>query len=358
MQCIEAAAPLPLQETYDNAGLLVGDAGANVEKGLIALDVTDEVLDDAIRQQAGIIIAHHPLIFGKLKRVTESDAIGQMIIKAIRHNIAIYAAHTNLDNVMDGVNGMIADKLYLKNRQILAPQTGGLQKLVVFCPVNYAETVRRALFGAGAGQIGQYDACSFNVPGKGTFRAGSETHPFVGQKGELHEEAEERIETIFPAHLQRSVLSAMLKAHPYEEVAYDIYPLENTWKQVGAGMLGELPQPLPEADFFLMLKEAFQVKCIRHSALRQRPIKKVAFCGGSGSFLINRAKGLGADVFVTGDVKYHDFFAGDDRFLIADIGHYESEQYTKELLFTILKEKFPNFALHISNVNTNSVNYF
>jgi hypothetical protein len=245
----------------------------------------------------------------------------------------------------------------LKNRKILAPKKEILRKLVTFCPVDHAEKVRQAIFNAGAGHIGDYDNCSFNAPGTGSFRGSDESNPFVGEKGKLHYEDEVRIETIYPIYLENSILKALFDAHPYEEVAYDIYYLGNKFERVGAGMIGELENEMNETDFLNMLKQRFNSACVRHSKLLNKQIKKVAVCGGSGSFLIRDAKNAGADIFITGDVKYHDFFEADGKIVIADIGHYESEQFAKDLIYSILNKKFSNFAVLISELNTNSVNY-
>lgn len=354
---IERIAPPFLMEGYDNAGLLIGSPDAEIEKAVICLDVTEEVLEEAIREGYDLVISHHPLIFKGLKRLNAKNDMERMVIKAVKNDINIYAVHTNIDNVRNGVNGILGEKLGLINTRILLPKKGILKKLVTFCPVNEAEKVREAVFEAGAGNIGNYDSCSFNVMGKGSFRANEEANPFVGEIDELHFEEEVRIEVVYPVYHEREIITRLLHAHPYEEVAYDIYPLDNEFAQAGSGMLGKLRSPMDEQEFIAFLKDVFSVPCIRHSNLRGKKIENVAVCGGSGSFLIQEAKRCGADVFITGDVKYHDFFEGDTSMIIIDVGHYESEQFTKELIFTVLKQKFPTFALQISKVNTNPVNY-
>jgi len=353
----EEIAPLPLQESYDNSGLLVGDENTMISAALVTLDVTEEVVAEAAAKGCDLIIAHHPAIFGNLKRVTASDTTGRIIMEAIRNGIAIYASHTNLDNVPEGVNKALCDKLDITGMQILKPMKAMLQKLVTFCPVQHADKVREAIFMAGAGQIGNYDSCSFNAAGQGTFRAGESANPFVGKTGEMHFENEIRIETIFPAYLQSVVIKALLSAHPYEEVAYDIYNLDNAYTGAGAGMIGELNEETGAREFLLKAKSVLGIGCIRHTALPSMKIKKVAVCGGAGSFLIRDAEAAGADIFLTGDIKYHDFFVPAGRMILADIGHYESEQFTKELICTLLKKKFPTFAHFISGTLTNPVNY-
>ncbi|MDP4186251.1 MAG: Nif3-like dinuclear metal center hexameric protein, partial [Bacteroidota bacterium] len=268
-----------------------------------------------------------------------------------------YAAHTNIDSVAGGVSGRMCDKLGLTNRSILSPLQNHLKKLVTFVPLAQAEQVRQALFQSGAGVIGNYDQCSYNLEGSGTFRGNDQTHPFVGSKGELHFEKEIRIETIFPKHIQNNVIRALLESHPYEEVAYDIYPLDNEFPTVGMGMIGELPEPVEEVEFLQKVKQAFECKVIRYTKPLKHPVKKVALCGGAGSSLLGMAIASGADVFITGDFKYHQFFDAEDRIMIADIGHFESEQFTKEVFSEILTKKFPKFALHLSGIKTNPVNY-
>jgi len=316
------------------------------------------VVNEAIDKNCNLIISHHPVIFSGIKSITGKNEVERIIIKAIKNDLAIYSAHTNLDNVIDGVNGMIAKKLGLSNLEILSPKKEVLRKLVTFCPAEHAGKVRDAIFKAGAGNIGNYDCCSFNMQGEGSFRGLEGSEPFVGKVGEVNFEEEVRIETVFPAFIERSVLQAMLKAHPYEEVAYDIYPLKNSMDHVGAGLIGSVESKVEEIVFLEKIKSIFEIPCIRHTEFTRKVIKKVAICGGSGSFLIRDAISKGAQVFITGDIKYHDFFLADGKLLLADVGHYESEQFTKELLYSILIKKIPNFAIFISEVRTNPINYF
>jgi dinuclear metal center YbgI/SA1388 family protein len=355
---IEKFAPLPLQESYDNAGLIIGDQDTDVTGALITLDVTDEVVDEAIKNNFNLIIAHHPLIFKGLKKINNRQLTGRLVMKCIKNDISVYAAHTNLDNVIEGVNRIIADKLGLINQAILSPKNEQLRKLVVFIPESHTDEVRKAVFEAGAGHIGNYDSCSFNTPGQGTFRALEGADPFVGNKNELHFENEIRTEFIYPAYQESAILKAMQQAHPYEEVAYDIYPLNNSFSKVGAGMIGELKEPEEALKFLDRLKRTFGAGYIRHTAITSKAIQKVALCGGSGSFLIGKAIGAGADIYISGDIKYHEFFDADGKIIIADIGHYESEQFTKELLMNLIKKNFSTFAVQISAVNTNPINYF
>jgi dinuclear metal center YbgI/SA1388 family protein len=347
-----------LQEDYDNAGLITGDAEWDCSGAIISLDATEAVILEAMEKKCNLVIAHHPIIFRGLKKINGKNYVEQTIITAIKNDIAIYAIHTNLDNVQQGVNGMIAAKLGLINTRVLVPKSELLKKLYVFVPLQQAAQVRDALFEAGSGHIGNYSECSFNTAGTGTFTAGEGTHPFAGEIGKQQQEAEIKIETIFPAWLEGRIVSAMKAAHPYEEVAYDILPLANTHDHIGAGIVGELPAAMEETGFLKQIKETFMVPVVRHTPLTGKPVKRVAVCGGAGSFLISNAIETGADFYITADVKYHEFFDANGRLVIADVGHYESEQFTIALLAGFLQEKFPTFAALKTGVKTNPVNYF
>jgi dinuclear metal center YbgI/SA1388 family protein len=355
---LEQFAPLSLQEKYDNCGLLTGNSLMVVNKVLITLDTTEKVIDEAIEIGANLIISHHPIIFNGLKQINGKNYIERTIIKAIKNDIAIYAIHTNLDNVELGVNQKICEKLDLINTKILENKHDVLSKLVTFVPIESVEKVRNAIFDSGAGHIGNYDCCSFNIDGNGSFRALEKSNPYVGKIGETHFENEIRIETIFPKYNTSKVIKALLNSHPYEEVAYDIYSLENTMDSIGAGMIGELKNEMNDIDFLKFLKNAFNLEILKHSPFINKKIKKVAVCGGSGSFLLYKAKQEKADVFITGDIKYHQFFDAENQIIIIDIGHYESEIFTKNLIYDLLTKKFPKFALHFSNINTNPIKYF
>ncbi len=356
-QYLESIAPLAFQESYDNAGLIIGRPEDEVSGILISLDITEEIVDEAISKHLNLIISHHPIIFSGIKKLNGKNYIERCVAKAIKNDIAIYAAHTNLDSVFGGVNSKICEKLNLQNCQILSPGSDLLKKLVTFVPVGHAEQVRKALFDVGAGSIGNYDSCSFNVNGSGTFRGNDQSNPFVGEKNQLHLEEETRIETIFPKHIQAKVIKALLNAHPYEEVAYDIYPLDNEYSQAGIGMIGELAEPMEELIFLRQLKETFNCRVIKHTQLLGKTISKVAVCGGSGSGYLKLARTQQADIFISGDFKYHQFFDAEQQIIIADIGHYESEQFTKEVFYELLTKKFPKFAIHLSAFSTNPVSY-
>lgn len=354
---LEEIAPLELQEDFDNAGLLVGNPSSEVSQVLLCIDVTEEVIDEAIAQQCNMIVSHHPLIFRGMKSLTGRNYVERCVIKAIQHNIAIYASHTNLDVAPQGVNHRIAEKIGLQNIQVLQPREGALSKLVVFVPTDAAEQVRQAIFEAGSGHIGNYDSCSFSSQGVGSFRGNGQSIPYVGSKNEIHAENEIRIEVILPSYLKSKVSEALIKAHPYEEPAFDFIALDNNWQQVGLGIIGELPQPENEAPFLQRIKEIFQISTLRHTEMLDREIKRVALCGGSGAEFVGLAVAHAADVYLSADFKYHDFFLPNKNILLADIGHFESEQYTKEIFYEQIIKKIPKFAIRFSEVNTNPIKY-
>jgi dinuclear metal center YbgI/SA1388 family protein len=354
---LESWAPPAYQESYDNAGLIVGDLQTPLNGVLISLDVTEAVVAEAVRRDCNLVVAHHPIVFKGLKRINTGTYVGRAVVGAIKHDVALYAAHTNLDNVRGGVNFYIAARLGLQGVRILAPKKQVLQKLVTFVPAANTLAVLDALYAAGAGQVGNYTNCSFRSPGTGTFKPGAATNPHIGSAGRQEEVQEDRVEVIFPAYQSGKVLAALRRAHPYEEVAYYLTALENENQEVGAGAVGTLPEPVSEMQFLTFLKERMGTGCVRYTPLRGKMVQKVAVCGGTGSFLTGDAIRAGADVFVTADVKYHEFFDAEGKIVIADIGHYESEVFTKELIYTHLSEKFSNIALHLSEVATNPINY-
>ncbi len=355
---LEDLAPPSYQETYDNCGLLTGQSSWNCTGILCTLDATEDVILEAKQKNCNLVVAHHPIIFGGLKKINGNNYVEKAVIAAIKNDVAVYAIHTNLDNISIGVNGKIAEKLGLKNIEVLLPRENNLRRLYAYVPKNEAEVVRDAIFKAGGGNIGNYSECSFNLPGKGTFKAGEGTNPYVGEIGKRHEEDELKIEVIFPAYLQTKIISAMIEAHPYEEVAYDIIPLGNYFKEVGSGIIGELPEALEETGFLHMVKTSFNLKLIRHTPLTGNKVKNIAICGGAGSFLIKKALSRKADFYITADVKYHEFFDAEGKMVIADIGHFESEQFTVDLLTDVLQQKFPTFAVLKTEVDTNPVKYF
>lgn len=358
VQVLDELAPPSYQESYDNAGLITGNSSLDCTGVICTLDATEEVMLEAKQKGCNVVVAHHPIIFGGLKKITGKNYVERAVIAAIKNDIAIYAIHTNLDNLLNGVNGRMADKLSLQNRKVLLHKQNNLMKLVVFAPVEDAENVRNSIFEAGGGQIGKYSECSFNIKGQGTFKPGEGTDPHTGEIGKREVTDEEKIEVIFPAYLKEKLITAMTDAHPYEEVAYDIIALNNYFQETGSGLIGELTEPVDVMSFLMMVKQQFGLQVIRHTPLVKQQVKRVALCGGAGSFMIKNALLAGADVYITGDVKYHEFFDAENRMVIADIGHWESEQFTIDLLHDVLRLKFTTFALLKSEVRTNPVHYF
>ena len=354
---LEEMAPLAYAEDFDNVGLLVGNENENATGILVCHDALESVIDEAIAKKCNLIVCFHPIIFSGMKKITGKNYVERAVLKAIKNDIAIYAVHTALDNHKEGVNKIFCDALGLENTKILVPKSNFIQKLVTYTIPENAEQVRNALFEAGAGKIGNYEDCSFNSQGIGTYMGNENSNPEIGERFEFVETQEIKIEVIFEKHLQGKVLQALFKNHVYEEVAYEIYDLQNQHQNIGLGMVGELTNPLSEVDFLQMVKTKMQCGGIRHSSLLGKSIKKVAVLGGSGSFAIKNAIQAGADVFLTSDLKYHNFYEAENKIVIADIGHFESERYTKNYIVDYLKEKITNFAIVLSEENTNPVKY-
>lgn len=354
---IEQLSPIPLQESYDNSGIQVGDSSQELQGVLLCIDVTEDVIEEALRLGCNLIVSHHPLAFRSFKSLTGRNYIERCIIKACRHDLVIYSAHTNLDNAMGGVNYQLAKILNLQQVRILSPKVNSLLKLVAFVPVSHADSVRNILFSAGAGNIGNYDLCSYNILGEGTFRAGEDPNPYVGNAGTLHKEEEVRIEVVLPLFKKNEIIRALLAVHPYEEPAYDIYALENKWLQAGSGVVGSLQEPMEEEDFLYYLKDALHLSCVQHSAYTGRTIRDIALCGGSGAFLIPEAINYGADVFITGEAKYNDYYDVENKLLLAVVGHYESEVCTKNIFYDVLINKYPYINLNMSQFDINPVRY-
>ena len=355
--CIESVAPLHYAENFDNVGLLVGNPETTVSGVLVTLDTLESVVDEAIDNHCNLIVSFHPIVFSGLKKLNGKNYVERVVIKAIQNNIAIYAIHTALDNSFNGVSGKMMDVLGVKNKKVLIPKKDCLRKLTTYVPPEHVDEIRNALFAAGAGNIGDYDSCSFNTEGYGTYRGNENSNPSIGEKGKFNKEEETFVTVLFDAHLESKIVAQLLDAHPYEEVAYDVVALNNIHSEIGMGMIGELENPTGPSEFLKFLAKKMHSKGIRHSELIDKPIKTVAVLGGSGSFAIEAAMRQGADIFITSDVKYHDFFKAEQKMIIADIGHYESEQFTKNLLVDILTKKFPNFAIILSQKNTNPIHY-
>jgi dinuclear metal center YbgI/SA1388 family protein len=354
---LDTIVPLSFQESYDNSGLQIGLPDSEISSALITLDVSEEVIDEAISERCDVIISHHPLIFNGIKRISGKTFTERILYKAVKNDIAIYSSHTNLDIFINSVSRKMAEKLDLKEVKVLSPLKNRLLKLVTYIPETHLDKVKIALFEAGAGAIGKYDMCGFSISGTGSFRANENANPFIGQMGVIHFENETRFETVFFSHLKDKVIKALLENHPYEEVAYDIYTLENENIEIGLGCIGSFVDQKSEARLLDLLSEIFNSKGVRFSRPLGRPVKKIAVCGGSGAGLISNAIASGAHVFITSDIKYHNFFDADNKILLVDIGHFESEKFSGEILYDLLIKKFPKFAVRFSEKNTNPINY-
>jgi dinuclear metal center YbgI/SA1388 family protein len=350
---LEEMAPLAYAEDFDNVGLLVGDKNSEATGVLVCHDALESVIDEAIAKKCNLVVCFHPILFSGLKKITGKNYVERSIIRAIKNDIAIYAVHTALDNHQDGVNKIFCDALGLTNTKILIPKPNYIRKLVTYTIPENAEKLRNALFDAGAGNIGNYENCSFNSKGIGTYMGNEHSNPEFG----FMESEEIKIEVTFEKHLENKILKALFKNHVYEEVAYEIYDLQNKNQNVGLGMIGELPVPMEEKDFLTFVKDKMQSEGIWHSAFLGKPIKKVAVLGGSGSFAIKNAIQAGADTFLTADLKYHQFYEAENQLILADIGHFESERYTKNYIVDFLRKKILNFAIVLSEENTNPVKY-
>ena len=354
---IEELAPLNYAEDFDNVGLLVGTYNTIVSGILVTLDTLEETVEEAIANNCNLIVSFHPIIFGGLKKLNGNSYFERVVLKAIKNDIAIYATHTALDNSKNGVSAKICDVLGLQNTKILIPKKGIIKKLTTYVPVKNADALRNSLFSANAGNIGNYENCSFNIEGQGTFKGNKNSNPFLGEKGKQHREKEIKISIVFESKNETSILNALQENHPYEEIAYEIVTTENVHQNIGMGMMGELSSEMNEKDFLLFVKNTMKTDCIRHSAFINKKIKKVAVLGGSGSFAISNAKKAGADAYLSADFKYHEFFKAENTILLADIGHYESEQFTKNLLVDYLTKKISNFAVILSEKSTNPIYY-
>ncbi len=354
---LEQMAPPYLKEEYDNVGLHTGTLQQETDGVLITLDVDERIVDEAIELNCGLIITHHPLVFGSLKRITGRTMQERCLIKAIRNDIAIYAIHTNIDNAALGLNHALATLLGVNNPNVLLPGVNKMSKVVTFCPPDHSDRVMAAMSAAGAGHIGNYDMCSFQTEGRGTFRALEGANPYVGELDALHGETELRIEMITPSAIVPHVVEAMKKSHPYEEVAYDVIPLSNPDLTTGSGAFGEISKPIGEEEFIQMVKEKLNVPVVRHTEHLARPINRLGVCGGSGAFLIQHAIDRKLDVLVTADVKYHQFGEASGKILLIDAGHYETEILVTSMIRDEIRKKFPTFACHITKRNTNPIRY-
>ena len=354
---LDQIAPLGYAEDFDNVGLLVGDAKATITGILVCHDALEAVIDEAIAAKCNVVLCFHPILFSPIKKITGQNYVEQAVIKAIKNDIAIYAIHTALDNHQNGVNKIFCDALGLQNTKILIPKENYIQKMITFVPTDNHLKVRNALFAAGAGQIGNYDKCSFNSVGNGTYQGNENSNPVVGEKFEFCEDQEVKLEVTFEKHLRSKILKALFASHKYEEVPYEIYNLQNQHQNIGLGMVGELKMPMTELDFLKFVKIKMECGIIKHTAFLNKKVQKIAVLGGSGAFAIKNAIASGADVFLTSDLKYHDFYQSENQIVLADVGHFESERFIKKYIVDFLKEKITTFAIIFSQENTNPVKY-
>ncbi len=354
---LEEMAPLAYAEDFDNVGLLVGDQETEATGVLVCHDALENVIEEAITKKCNLVVCFHPILFSGLKKITGKNYVERAVIKAIKNDIAIYAVHTALDNHQEGVNKIFCDALGLINTKVLIPKHNFIRKLVTYTIPENTEEVRNALFDAGAGTIGNYENCSFNSKGIGTYMGNEHSNPQIGERFEFVQGDEIKIEVTFEKHLENKILKALFKSHAYEEVAYEIYELQNQHQNIGLGMIGELETPMEAEAFLHFAKEKMQCGGIRHSDFTGKKIKKVAVLGGAGSFAIKNAIQAGADAFLTADLKYHQYYEAENQLLLADIGHFESERYTKNYIVDFLRKKILNFAFILSEENTNPVKY-
>ncbi len=349
---LESVAPSLYAESYDNVGLLVGRSEWKCEKVLVALDITEAVVQEAIEKGVQAIVAHHPVIFGGIQRLTGEDTAQRAIELAIKHSIALLACHTNLDAIEGGVSYRMAQAISLVNVRTLQPRSGLLWNLIVYVPAESAETLLEALWEAGAGKMGAYDECAFRSHGLGSFRPKEGAHPHNGVIGERAFADEIRLELLVPEGARKKVHQCMMEHHPYEEIAHSWLKHDGVHHSVGFGAIGQWDAcDWPEA--VRRIKTAFGVASFRHTMPIASDYRTVAVCGGAGADLLAQAKSQQAELFITSDITYHRYFGADDRLVFIDIGHWESEQHAMELLIDIVREKFPNFAVLKSETNTN-----
>jgi len=358
-QFLEQKFPLYLQEDFDNCGVQCGDVRQEITGAMVCFEMSEQVIDEAIAEGCNLVISHHPLILKRgITKILPTDRVGAMICKALAHNMVLYSMHTNIDSGVGGGNDVFAEKLNLQNVKVLEPHKGLYRKLVVFVPKENAEALKSALFEIGCGVQGNYDSCGYTVHGQGQFRPLKGANPHIGEENQLEHVEEERIEMIYPTGLQRTVVQAIYEHHPYEEPAFDLLPLENESRTIGLGRIGELPKVMPVSEFLECLKDKLGFEHCRYAGDTTKMIHKVAVCGGGGSSFIDLAIASGADAYVSGDFKYHDFFKSHSGTLLVDIGHYEGEYFIKNIIHQQIKENFTNFAALISKMEKVEVKYF
>lgn len=360
LQAMDAICSESIQESWDNSGLQWGDDSETVKGVIVSLDVTMDVINEAIDCGCNLIIAHHPLIFGPLKQVRKNGTeVERLAYHCIQNSIAVYAAHTNWDKVAQGVSWVMAKRIGLLNEEILQPEKDGLCNLKVMgTPRDIAE-IRKAWFNAGIGNVGEYSNCSFTTDGWGTFEPSESANPSVGEKNKTEFLRENAIEILCTKKDVSKALAIATETSSYETIAHSIIPLKNTNDTLGFGCIGELKEALSLSDFLALCKEKYACKVVRYNPSEKiKNIKTVAVCGGSAIDFLPTAIARKADAYITADVKYHQFMLADDALTLVDVGHYESEIWAMEYLTHLISEKFHNFAIRLTTINTNSVRYF
>ena len=353
---LEQRAPLRFQEDYDNSGLLVGQRSWTVTGVLCCLDADEAVVHEAVARGCNVVLSHHPIVFKGLKRLTGATAVERTVALALKHNVALYAGHTNWDSIQGGVSFSLAQRLGLVAPRIMMPRGGELLNLVVYVPAEHASPVAEAAFGAGAGRIGAYDECHFSGSGTGTFRPLDGAQPFVGQIGVREVADEHRLEFVLPKHRKSAVQQAVWAAHPYEEVAHSWISLDNSWSEVGYGAVGNLPEPIRLGDFLAVCAAQLGAESVRYSTSSlDRIVQRIAVCGGSGAEFAGAAAAAGADAYVTGDLKYHGFQDPPGGLVLVDVGHGESERPFIDDWAELIRSEFVTFAVLISETDNRPV---
>ena len=351
IQFLEQKFPLHWQEDFDNCGVQCGDKERELTGIVVCFDMSEAVIDEALAQGSNMVISHHPIIYKHgLKKIEPTNRVGKIIYKALENKILLYSMHTNIDSGKAGGNVLFAKKLELQNLSVLVPKENQFCKLVVFVPAENSALLKEAMFKIGCGNIGNYSHCSYSCEGIGSFKPLTGVNPHIGKHNRLERVDEERIEMIFPKNIKRQVIETLYGHHPYEEPAFDIITLENQNREVGLGRIGLLPTSMLAKDFILYIKEKLNLDFVKFSGNRDAEIKKVAVCGGGGASFISEALTAGVNAYITGDLKYHDFFIPENKMLLIDIGHFEGEHFIREIITSLLQENFNTFATHFTEV--------
>ncbi|MBI4536287.1 MAG: Nif3-like dinuclear metal center hexameric protein [Ignavibacteriae bacterium] len=358
---IEHWAPREIAWGQDNVGLQIGNPASRLLGILIALDVTEKIITEARRHRANLIISHHPLLFKAPRSITPRNQVGRCIDALVKSGIALYSAHTNLDFAHGGTSWAIAEALGLTAVDFLYKPYKVQRKIVTFVPTDHVDRVAVAMAEAGAGRIGNYDNCSFRMLGTGTFKANERANPVVGSKNVLEKVAETRLEMVVDQWLVPGVLKALKQAHPYEEVAHDVYPTENESDAFGMGIIGMLVRPMTLKSLLALIKKKLGARALRCTGSLNHKVSRIAACGGSGSELLDEAVRARADAFITADVKYHTFHDANGRIALIDAGHYETEHLVVQTMAKKLAQEMRRMRIHVpvfaSRTSTNPIVY-